>query len=57
MIIIGRKKNCTLWGDPQKDGTCFYAVTRDRENKPAEPARCPHKSKFIAWTKREPAKD
>jgi hypothetical protein len=49
MVIIERKRNATVWGDPQLDGSILYAVTTDKESNPIEPKTCIHATKFKAW--------
>ena len=50
MIIVERKRNATVWGDPQQDGSVLFAVTTDRESKPTEPISCTYATKFKAWS-------
>ena len=49
MVIVERKRNATVWGDPQQDGSILFAVTNDRDKQPTEPKSCIHATKFKAW--------
>ena len=57
-VVIDRKRGCTLWGEPQQDGTTLYAVTKDLpDGQSVEPKACTSNNKFMAWQVRAEPKD